>query len=286
MKSWKNRRNTFWIILATVFGIVLPGNQFNNYINLRGLVWCWIVYLIFFVIHNKEVQRDEEKYNQAVLRQKEEIRKKEEQEKKKEEERNQTLKELTYYPIIIRNLLIKYRREWESNKYPIDALMHINTLKTKRDNNIELEEKDIERYKAKIEYYKNKKGISNIGDEQKIEAYKNRIEMCKRCIDRYKEAYKKDVVFYQEQIDRYKDQCRKQEKEANELLETKPVDVIEAIDWRMKCIKETEEELQKAEGYKAKNIKRTLEEFNEEIPYLHQAKLDAIEKITRNTGAI
>ena len=38
MKSWKNRRNTYWILVATVFGLVFPSNQTNYYKNIIGLI--------------------------------------------------------------------------------------------------------------------------------------------------------------------------------------------------------------------------------------------------------
>ena len=59
MKSWKNRRNTYWILVATVFGLVFPSNQINYYKNFIGLILCWALYWFCFFCNNREVEEQE-----------------------------------------------------------------------------------------------------------------------------------------------------------------------------------------------------------------------------------
>lgn len=281
MKSWKNRRNTYWIFIATVFGLMFPSNQTNHYKNLIGLAFCWMLYLFCFIRNNQEVeeqeQREREEHQKRV---KLELIKKEKEEIKKQKEKK-WFYEHTECPKIISYIMDKYNRDWEQDLYPRNARYHINDIKRKIKAEIDNEKRTIRNNEITIEQLKTLKEMhSTQYEKNKID---DKIDRCQWCINRCKEniktipqKYEYRITFYQDDIERYKDQCRKHEQKANELLQNSPEEIIKAIDCHLHKIEEVKQRSLKSR-YDDRDIWVKREE--EKLPYLLQAKLDAIDKI-------
>ena len=284
MKSWKNRRNTIWILIATAFGLVFPGNQASHYRNFVGLVFCWALYWFCFFRNNREVeeqeQREEEERQERI---KQELEKRE-KERIKKEEKEKEFYELVECPKIIRYILDKYNRDWEKDLYPRDARYHINDIKRKIKSDIEFEEMTIRN---------NKNAIEGIEDLKKKTRFRYKCEELNRRIDAYQsdinrrqehikdipKRYEQRISFYQDQIERYKDQCREHEQRANELLLNSPEEIIRAVDCHLRKIEQVRNKPVENSRYGSNEpwIKRE----EEKIPYLLQAKLDAIDRIQK-----
>ena len=281
MKSWKNKRNTYWILIATVFGVVFSGNQINNYKNLTGLIFCWMLYLFYFFYNNQEVKKQEkQEKEEQQKRVKLELVKKE-KEKAKKEKKNKEFYELVEYPKIISYIMDKYNKDWENDLYPKNARYHIDDIKRQIQSKIEFEEREINNYKnaiKKIENFKNKTKLQNEQRElnDKIIFYQAIINNCKEHIKIIPQKYNTQIAFYQDTIERYKDKCRKHEQKANELLQNSPEKIIEAIDYHLHKIEEIKHRPLK-DCYDDRDIWLKREE--EKIPYLLQAKLNAIDRI-------
>ena len=264
MKSWKNRRNTYWILIATIFGLVFPSNQTNNYKNIIGLLLCWTLYWFCFFHNNQEVEEQERKEKEEHQKRiKLELAKREREYIEKEKKKQEFYK-LVECPKIINYIMVKYNRDWEKDLYPIDARYHINDIKRRIKSDIEFKNKEIcncNNAIKRIEDLKRKTRFHYKCEEldRRIKAYQSVIDNCQEHIKNISEKQKQQIVFYQNQIERYKEQCRKLERKANNLLQNSPEDLIKAIDYYLKEIEETHKE--------------------EKIPYLLQAKSDAINRI-------
>ncbi|HII08661.1 MAG TPA: hypothetical protein HA355_03620 [Methanosphaera sp.] len=281
MKSWKNRRNTYWILIATVFGLIFSGNQTNHYKNFIGLIFCWVLYLFCFVRNNQEVekqeQREKEEHQKIV---KKELEKKEKEQIEKEK-KAQEFYELVEYPKIINYIMAKYNKDWEQNLYPQNSRIHIAFIKKQIEADIEHEKIDIRNYKnaiEKIEDLKRKTRFHYKCEEldRKINSYQIAINYCQENIKNIPKKYEHRIAFYQNEIERYKDQCRKYEQKANDLLYNSPQEIIKAVDCHLKKIEEVKQRPLKS-YYDDRDIWIKREE--EKLPYLLQAKLDATNRI-------
>lgn len=281
MKSWKNRRNMYWILLATAFGLIFPSNQTNYYKNLIGLIFCWMLYLFCFIRNNQEVkeqeQREREKYQKRVEL---ELIRKEKEEIKKQKEKK-WFYEHTECPKIISYIMDKYNRDWEQDLYPRDARYHINDIKRQLKGDIEYEERKIQihnDYIKRLEKLKEKtKSLSRQKElDEKISASQFVIDRCQEYIKDIPQKYEHRIAFYQDEIERYKDQCRDHEQKANELFQNFPEEIIKAIDCHLHMIEEVKQRPLKSR-YGDRDTWIKCEE--EKLPYLLQAKLDAINRI-------
>lgn len=281
MKSWKNRRNTYWIFIATVFGLMFPSNQTNHYKNLIGLVSCWMLYLFCFIRNNQKVeeqeQREREEHQKRV---KLELIKKEKEEIKKQKEKK-WFYEHTECPKIISYIMDKYNRDWEQDLYPRDARYHINDIKRKIKAEIEFKEREIQihnDYINRLEELKKKtKSLSKQKElNEKISASQFVINRCQEHIKDIPQKYEHRITFYQNDIERYKDQCQEYEQKANELLQNSPEKIIKAINCHLKKIEEVKQRPLKS-CYDDRDTWVKREE--EKLPYLLQAKLDAKNRI-------
>ena len=281
MKSWKNRRNTYWILLATAFGLMFPGNQASHYKNLIGLLFCWALYLFCFVRNNQEVEEQERREKEEQQKRVELELAKKEKEKAKKEKRDQEFYELIECPRIISYIMDKYNREWEHDLYPRDARYHINDIKRQIKADIEHEEREIRNYENAIEGIEDLKKKTRFRYkceelDGKIEAYQFVIDRCQEHIKEIPKRYEHRIAFYQDDIERYKDQCREHEQKANELLRNSPEEIIKAIDCHLHKIEEVKQRPLKSR-YDDRDTWVKREE--EKLPYLLQAKLDAIDRI-------
>lgn len=283
MKSWKNRRNTYWILIATVFGLLFPGNQTSHYKNLIGLFLCWVLYLFCFICNNQEVkeqeQREEEEHQKYIKRELE----KKEKEKIKKEKRDKRFYELVECPKIINYIMVKYNRDWEQDLYPSDARYHINNIKRQIKTDIEYEEREIQihnNYIKRLEELKKKTKSLNKQKEldEKISASQFVISRCQEHIKDIPQKYEHRIAFYQDSIERYKDQCREHEQKANELLQNSPEEIIKAIDCYLHKIEEVKQRPLKSR-YDDRDTWIKREE--KKLSYLLQAKSDAINRIKK-----
>ncbi len=278
MKSWKNRRNTYWILVATVFGLVFPSNQINYYKNFIGLILCWALYWFCFFCNNREVEEQEQKEKEERQKQIElELVKKEKEQIRKEKE-NQWFYESVECPKIIDYIMAKYNRDWEKDLYPRDARWHLNDIKRKINSDIEFQKREIRSCKNAIIRLENLKNKIKSKSKQKeynetIKKYQFKINNCQKNIEDIPEKNSFWISFYQDDIERYKDKCREFEQKANDLLENSPYEIIKAVD----CY------LRKIEGVKQRPLKNRYDDRDtwvkreeEKIPYLLQAKSDAI----------
>lgn len=281
MKSWKNKRNTYWILIATIFGLVFPSNQTNYYKNIIGLILCWGLYWFCFFCNNREVEEQEQKEKKEHQKQIEiELAKKERERIKKEKEAQEFYK-LIECPQIINCIMAKYNRDWEKDLYPRDARYHIIDIKRKIESDIKFEEMKI---------FSNKNAIKRIEDLKKktrfhyrCEELDKRIKIYQSEINRYQEhiknipkKYEQRISYYQNQIEQYKDQRREHEQRANELLLNSPEEIIRAVDCYLRKIEKNKRSSLK-NHYNEKNTWIKREE--EKLPYLLQAKLDATNRI-------
>ena len=281
MKSWKNRRNTYWILLATIFGLVFPGNQVSHYKNLIGLSLCWLLYIICYIYNNNELYKQEQKEKQEHQKQVElELAKKEKARIKKEKEA-QWFYESIECPKIISYIMDKYNRDWEKDLYPSNARYHINDIKRKIKSEIEFKEREIQihnDYINRLEELKKKtKSLSRQKElNEKISASQFVISKCQEHIKDIPQKYEHRIAFYQNDIERYKDQCQEHEQKANELLQNSPEEIIKAINCHLKKIEEVKQRPLKSR-YDDRDTWVKREE--EKLPYLLQAKLDAKNRI-------
>ncbi len=281
MKSWKNRRNTYWILLATAFGLMFPGNQASHYKNLIGLFFCWALYLFCFVRNNQEVEEQERREKEEHQKRVELELAKKEKEKEKKEERDKEFYELIECPKIISYIMDKYNRDWEQDLYPRDARYHINDIKRQIKADIEYEEREIQihnDYIKRLEELKEKtKSLSRQKElDEKKSASQFVIDRCQEHIKDIPKKYEHRIAFYQDDIERYKDQCREHEQKANELLRNSPEEIIKAIDCHLHKIEEVKQRPLKSR-YDDRDTWVKREE--EKLPYLLQAKIDAIDRI-------
>ena len=283
MKSWKNRRNTYWILLATIFGFIFPGNQINYYKNLIGLSLCWLLYIICYIYNNNEVYKQEQKEKQEYQKQVELESVKKEKARIKKEKEAQWFYELIECPKVINYIMAKYNRDWEKDLYPSDARYHINDIKRKIKSDIEFEEMKICNNKNAIERIKDfkKKTRSHYKCKEldrRIDTYQYEINRCQEHIKDIPKRYKQWINYYQNQIEQYKNQCQEQEQKANELLQNSPEEIIKAINCHLKKIEEVKQRPLKSR-YDDKN--KWVKREEEKLPYLLQAKLDAIDRIKK-----
>lgn len=278
MKSWKNRRNTYWILVATVFGLVFPSNQTNYYKNFIGLILCWGLYWFCFICNNREVEKQEKKEKEERQKQVEiELIKKEKERIKKEKE-NQWFCESVEYPKIIDCIMIKYNRDWEKDLYPRDARWHLNDIKRKINLDIEFQKREIRSCKnaiIRLENLKNKIKSKSKQEEydETIKKYQFKINNCQKNIEDIPKKNSFWISFYQDDIERYKDKCREFEQKANDLLQNSPKKIIKAVDYHLKKIEEVKQRPLKSR-YDDRDTWVKHEE--EKIPYLLQAKSDAV----------
>lgn len=179
--------------------------------------------------------------------------------------------------------MVKYNRDWEKDLYPRDARYHINDIKRRIKSDIEFEERKIcihEDYIKKLENLKKKtKSLSKQNElNDKIEASQFIINRCHEHIKSIPKKYDDRISLYQDQIERYKNQCREYEQKANELLLNSPEEIIKAINCYLCKIKRIKHSSLK-NGYNDKNT--WVKNKEEKIPYLLQAKSDAINRIKR-----
>lgn len=281
MKSWKNRRNTYWIFIATIFGLIFPSNQTNHYKNFIGLTLCWALYWICFIYNNREVEKQEQKEREEYQKKVELELIKKEKEQIAKEKKEQELYELIECPKIINYIMAKYNKDWEQNLYPKNSRIHIAFIKKQIEADIEHEKIDIRNYKnaiEKIEDLKRKTRFHYKCEElnRKINSYQIAINYCQENIKNIPKKYEHRIAFYQNEIERYKDQCRKYEQKANNLLQNSPEEIIRAVDCHLKKIEEVKQRpLKNYYDDKDTWIKRE----EEKLPYLLQAKLDATNRI-------
>lgn len=281
MKSWKNRRNTYWILLATAFGLMFPSNQTNYYKNFIGLLFCWTLYLFCFIRNNQEVKEQEQREREEYQKRIELELIKKEKERIKKEKRDKEFYELVKCPKIIDYIMTKYNKDWEQDIYPRDAKYHINDIKRKIKADIAFKEKEIHNYNetiTRIENLKQKTKYHYKCEEldKEIKIYQSIIEKCQEDIKNIPQKYEHRIAFYQDDIERYKDQCREHEQKANELLQNSPEEIIKAINCHLHMIEEVKQRpLKSRYGDRDTWIKRE----EEKLPYLLQAKLDAINRI-------
>jgi len=281
MKSWKNRRNTYWIFIATVFGLIFPSNQTNNYKNIIGLLLCWALYWFCFFYNNQEVEEQERREKEEHQKRIELELAKKERERIEKGKKAQQFYELIECPKIINYIIAKYNKDWEKDLYPRDARYHINDIKRRIKSDIEFEERKIrihEDYIKKLENLKKKtKSLSKQNElNDKIEASQFIINRCHEHIKGIPKKYDDRISLYQDQIERYKNQCREYEQKANELLLNSPEEIIKAINCYLCKIKRIKYSSLK-NGYNDKNT--WVKNKEEKIPYLLQAKSDAINRI-------
>lgn len=282
MKSWKNRRNTYWILIATVFGLVFPSNHVGYYKNLIGLFLCWGLYWYCYIRNNREVENQEQKEKEEYQKQIELELIKKEQEIEREKQKEQTYYELVECPKIINYIMNKYNRDWEKDLYPNNARYHLIDIKIKIESEIENERRCIYGYESMIEQLKKIRQMHNSQYEQskidnKINGYLYSIDRCQKHIKEIPKKYEYWINFYQNQIEQYKDQCKEYERKANELLLNSPEEIIKAIDYYLNRIEETKKKFIK-NNYCGGN-KQWIKHEEEKIPYLLQAKLDAINNL-------
>lgn len=281
MKSWKNRRNTYWILLATVFGFIFPGNQISYYKNLIGLSLCWLLYIICYIYNNNEVYKQEQKEKQEHQKQVELESIKKEKARIKKEKEAQWFYESIECPKIISYIMDKYNRDWEKDLYPSDIRYHINDIKRRIIGEIDNEKRSIRNYEITIEQLKSLRQMYSSQYEKtkinnKINGYQYCIDRCKEHIKNIPQKYEHRIAFYQERIEIYKDQCREHEQKANELLQNSPEEIIKAIDCHIMKIEKVKQQPLKSR-YDDRDMWVKREE--EKLPYLLQAKIDAINKI-------
>lgn len=278
MKSWKNRRNTYWILVATVFGLMFPSNQTNYYKNFIGLILCWGLYWFCFFCNNREVEEQEQREREEHQKCIELERIKKEKERIKKEKENQWFCESVEYPKIINYIMIKYNRDWEKDLYPQNARWHLNDIKRKINSDIEFQKREIRSCKntiIRLENLKNKIKSKSKQEEynETIKKYQLIISNCQKNIEDIPEKNSFWISFYQNDIERYKDKCREFEQKANDLLQNSPEKIIKAVDCHLKKIEEVKQRPLKS-YYDDRDIWVKREE--EKIPYLLQAKSDAV----------
>lgn len=290
MKSWKNRRNTYWILVATVFGLVFPSNHVGYYKNLIGLFLCWGLYWYCYICNNREVENQEQKEKEEYQKQIELELIKKEQEIEREKQKEQSYYELVECPKIINYIMNKYNRDWEKDLYPCDAKYHINDIKRKIKSNIEFEKREIHNYKNAIKVLEDIKRKTKSQSRQteldnKINIYQTIINNCQKRINNISQKYNSQIIFYQDKIDLYKKQCKENERKADDLLFNSPEEIIKAIDCYLNKIEKIKKELIKNGNYD--NEQQWIKQEEEKLLYLYQAKLDAINRIKtkkENTG--
>ena len=283
MKSWKNRRNTYWILIATVFGLIFPSNQTNHYKNFIGLILCWGLYWFCFICNNREVEEQEQKEREEQKKRIELELIKKERERIKKEKKAQEFYELIECPKIINYIMAKYDRSWEKDLYPKNSKIHIAFIKKQIEADIEHEKINIRNYKnaiEKIEDLKRKTKFRYKYEElnRKIDSYQIAINYCQENIKNIPNKYEYRIAFYQNEIERYKEQCREHEQKANDLLENSPYEIIKAVDCYLKKIEEVKQRPLKSR-YNDRDTWVKREE--EKLPYLLQAKSDAVKKIKK-----
>ena len=284
MKSWKNRRNTYWILIATIFGLVFPSNQTNYYKNFIGLILCWGLYWFCFICNNREVEEQEKKEKEEHQKQVEIELIKKEKERIKKEKKAQEFYELIECPKIINYIMAKYDRSWEKDLYPKDARYYLNDIKRQIESEIENEKRNICNYETTIKQLKELRQMHSSQYEQakiddKISGYLYCIDKCQEHIKNIPNKYNFRIEFYQEKIDAYKDQCIEHEQKANELLLNSPKEIIKAIDCYLSKIEEMKKKPKKNNRYGSNNKQVKNEEVK--LPYLLEAKLDAINRIKK-----
>lgn len=284
MKSWKNRRNTYWILVATVFGLVFPSNQINYYKNFIGLILCWTLYWFCFFHNNREVKKQEQKEREEQKKRIELELVKKERERIKKEKENQWFYESVECPKIINYIMAKYNRDWEKDLYPKDARYRLNDIKRQIESEIENEKRNIRNYEIMIKQLKELKQMYSSQYEQakiddKINGYLYCIDKCQKHIKNIPNRYNFKIKFYQEKIDAYKDQCIEYEQKANELLLNSPEEIIKAIDCYLSKIEKVKKKPKKNSHYGGNN--KWVKNKEAKLPYLLEAKLDAINKIKK-----
>ena len=289
MKSWKNRRNTYWIFIATVFGLIFPSNQTNNYKNIIGLLLCWILYWFCFFYNNQEVEEQERREKEEHQKRVELELAKKERERIEKEKKAQQFYELIECPKIINYIMAKYNRDWEKDLYPKDAKSHLYAIKLRIQSEIEDKKRDIYNYKITIEQLNTLKQMHSSQYEKskinsKIDGYQNCIIMCQEAIKNIPLKYKHRVDYYQNQIEQYKNQCREYVQKADELLLNSPEEIIKAIDYHLRKIEQIRRKLIENNNYN--NNESWIKREEEKLPYLLQAKLDAIDSINRKKELI
>lgn len=282
MKSWKNRRNTYWILIATAFGLLFPGNQASHYRNLIGLVFCWALYLFCFVRNNREVEEQEQREKEEQQKRVEVELAKKEKERALKKKKDQWFYESIECPKIIKCIMDKYNRDWEKDLYPRDARYHLNDIKRQIESEVENEKRNIRNYEITIEQLKELRHMHSSQYEQakiddKINGYLYCIDKCQEHIRDIPNRYNSRIEFYQEKIDGYKDQCREHEQKANELLLNSPEEIIKAIDCHLSRVEEVKKKPKKNSRYGSND--KWVKNEEAKLPYLMQAKLDAIDRI-------
>ena len=282
MKSWKNRRNTYWILVATVFGLVFPSNQTNYYKNFIGLILCWALYWFCFFCNNRKVEEQEQKEKEEQKKHIELELVKKEREQIKKEKKAQEFYELIECPKIINYIMAKYDRSWEKDLYPKDARYHLNDIKRQIESEVENEKRNIRNYEITIKQLKELRQMHSSQYEQakiddKINGYQYRIDKCQNHIKNIPEKYNFWIKFYQEKINSYKYQCKKYGQKANELFLNSPEEIIKAIDCHLNKVKKAKEKYKKDNCYSGNDNWIKKEEIK--LPFLLKAKLDAINKI-------
>ena len=282
MKSWKNRRNTYWILLATVFGLTFPSNQVNHYKNFIGLILCWGLYWFYFICNNKEVEKQEQKEKEEYQKRIELELIKEKKEQIEKEKKIQNFYKLIECPKIIDYIMDKYNRDWEKDLYPKDARYHLDNIKRQIESEIENEKKNIYNHEIKIKQLKEQKQIHSLQYEQAkiddiINEHQYYINKHQEHIKNISNKYNYKIDFYQEKINNYKEQCKKHEQKANELLLNFPKEIIKAVDCHLNKIEEVKKKSKKDTRYG--NNDNWIKNEEAKVPYLLQAKLDAIDRI-------
>lgn len=284
MKSWKNKRNTYWIFIITVFGLIFPSNQTNNYKNIIGLLLCWTLYWLCFFYNNQEVEEQERREKEEHQKRVELELAKKERERIEKEKKAQQFYELIECPKIINYIMAKYNRDWEKDLYPKDAKRQLYNIKLKIKSEIEDEKRNIHNYKFSIEQLNTLKQMYNSQYEKtkinnRINGYQNCILLCQENIKNIPKKYENKINYYQNQIDQYKIQCQKYTQKADELLLNSPEEIIRAIDCHLRGIGQVKNKSVENSCYG--NNKPWIKYEEEKLPYLLQAKLDAINKINR-----
>lgn len=233
MKSWKNRRNTYWIFIATIFGLIFPSNHIGYYKNLIGLFLCWGLYWYCFICNNHEVEKQEQKKEIEKKKYSNILYKKIEL-KRQNEKQNQLIYIEKKYMEIIRCIFAKYDTNWQGNKIS-NIKYQLQFLENQRQNSIDLQMKMITLYDSSIKRLKNKgKRYNNkkqLDINKEIENYLSCIATCQKNIISINQDYNLKSKKYYEQLEYYEKQRKQQENKINELLNSIPDEVLKAIEW-------------------------------------------------------
>lgn len=264
MKSHINRKNTYWIFLATIFGLVFPSNWTSNYRNFIGLLFCLELYFISFAYNNHQVEKQEQQEKEKCQRYIGEKQNKEQKQQAKKEKQKEEYNQIFIYPQIISYLLAKYKRDWKTNE-KINKKYLIKQLNNKKREKLKYPQKNIEICQSVIVELERLKGLTKNQYTKKQEELNHKIEIQLSHIRSYQQQiiqinkdYLQDLKQCQFEIHHIIIQYKTYEKKANELLENSPKILIDAIDYYL-----------------------TTPHNLEENKYLLQARTDAENKIKK-----